>query len=153
MVDYTGPWGMTDKQMDDFYMRWREVMLVARRHGAVPVANPVHKPVFEDLLARLAEDPWWVLAAPNLNIEPAWMIFNIKCHPNDLLFLVKKKGRKKLVRMAEVVNSKTGFGRFTAIKAPTREGVRPFATQIPKGLSAPKPDSELIVKPPKELRD
>jgi hypothetical protein len=156
MVDFTGPWGMTKAQVDDFYMRWREVMLVAARHKAIVVAStqPDIKAFFVDMSDRLSEDNWWILGMAGK--ETPVMMFRNDVPRDTLLFHITDPITKgtQLVPIQQVVNSAKGFGRFANIKAPTREGVRPFDTMLPKiPMKVPKPDDGNIVKPPPEMED
>lgn len=123
--DGAGAWGMTPKQVDDFYSRWREWMVVASIRGAVVVANPDHTGFFKDLSERLMEDFWWTVRG----IEHAPMLFKEEVPYDQLLFHVAGKG---LLTPAELVG-KTGFGRMSAA-APSRDGVRPWDTvDVPEG--------------------
>jgi hypothetical protein len=114
-------WGMSDKQWDDFYARWREWIVVASLRGAVLAMNTKHEGPMRDLTERLLEDPWWKIR--KLTLSP--MIFKPEVPEDDMLFW--QDGR--LFTPNEFLGNK-GFGRLNA-KAPSRDGVTPW--QAPDG--------------------
>lgn len=117
-------WGMTPDQIDNFYMRWREWMLVAATRKAVVVANPAHQGVMDDLLERLREDPWWLLQSKVG--KDVIMMFHEQVPYDDLMFSVPGRG---LLTPRELIGDK-GFGRLNA-KAPSRDGVMPWSEASP----------------------
>lgn len=121
-------WGMTPQQVEDFYHRWREWMLVASTHGATVVANIRHKGFFRDLVERLQEDNWWRLQKGD---DPV-MMFSPAVPYDDLYFHVVGRG---LLKPADLLGN-TGFGRLNA-KAPSRDGVSPW--RVPDGVVDTKP--------------
>ena len=126
-------WGMSEKQIDDFYARWREWMVVASLRGVVVCANPKHSGIFADLQDRLAEDPWWKIR----QLEPVPMLFKPEIPEDDLLFW--QDGN--LMTPADFLGNK-GFGRMNA-KAPTREGITPWsAAEVPDDIRELTPDPE-----------
>jgi hypothetical protein len=129
-------WGMTTQQIEDFYLRWREWMLVASTHDAVVVANVKHGAFFADLTDRLKGDTWWKLQCRS---DPV-MMYNAAVPYDDLYFHVAGRG---LLKPAELLGN-VGFGRMTA-KAPTRDGVRPWGTATPGPDVKPiTPDTDTI---------
>ncbi len=108
---------------DNFYMRWREWMLVATTRGAIIVANTKHQGIFKDLMERLDEDPWWKLQH---NSDRPIMMFKEVVPFDVMLFWTKDKG---LQTPAELVG-KTGFGRLNAM-APSNNGVMPWTAAKP----------------------
>lgn len=117
-------WGMSDDDVTDFYMRWREWMQVSAKHGAILVASPKHQDFFVDMQERLLEDPWWKL----LQLDPPPMLMKVEVPEDALLFWTEANG---LQTPAEFIGP-TGFGRLTAA-APSRHGVRPWSTAAFKG--------------------
>jgi hypothetical protein len=114
---------MTPQQIEDFYLRWREWMLVATTHGAVVCANPKHEPFFKDMMERLREDSWWIVQQR----ESPVMLFHPLVSLDDMLFHVEGRG---LMQPSELLGN-VGFGRMRA-KAPSRDGVTPWSEAKPK---------------------
>ena len=112
---------MTGNQVEDYYMRWREVMLVVAKRKGVLVCAKQHEGFFRDQVARLKEDPWWRLQ--NAGIE-ATMMAHPDC-PEDELLIWSGKG-KGITKMRAFLGTKAGFGTFDKIMAPTPDGVRDF---------------------------
>ena len=125
-------WGMSPDQIEMFYMRWREWMLVAAHRNSVVVMNPEHQGFIADLLERLQEDPWWKL---RVELE-AVVMFDERVPRDDMLF---STGEGKLMTPRELVG-RTGFGRMNA-KAPNRDGVMPWSEAKPDADARPiQPD-------------
>lgn len=126
---------MTPTQVENFYYRWREWMLVAARRDAVVVANPSHRGFMEDLLERLKEDPWFTLQIPGDVV----MYFDDAVPYDDLMFSVAGRG---LLTPAQLIGANAGFGRMNA-KAPSRDGVMPWSEATPDADAHPvQPDTE-----------
>jgi len=118
---------MTDNQVEDYYHRWREVMLVVAKRGGILVCNKKHEAYFRDACQRLKDDPWWKLQS--VGIE-ATMMAHPDC-PEEELLIWTGKG-KGVVRMSTFLKSKKGFGSFERIMAPTNEGVVDFGVAFQK---------------------
>lgn len=130
-------WGMTPNQIDDFYLRWREMMKAVTIHGGLLVANPVHKGFFTDMVDRLKEDIFWITQVFDTN--QAGMMFRSSVPYDDLLVWTPKR-RDKLETPTEFFG-RVGFGRV-GFKAPTREGVQPWETAKPAPDARPiNPDT------------
>ena len=117
-------WGMSSKQIDDFYYRWREMMKAVNSHGGILIANPAHKGFFTDLIDRLKEDVFWTPQI--LNTDQAGMMFRDTVPYDDLMIWT---ARHRLETPTQFFG-RVGFGRMS-FKAPTREGVRPWETAVP----------------------
>lgn len=118
--DRTGLRSMTKDQHEDFYHRWRDMMLAVTRHGGVLVAGKDHQPYFKDLLGRLNEDPWWKLS--NVGGNMAVMMFR-KEVPFDELLIWKGKG--DLITITELLGN-IGLGRYDKLGMASDEQ-RPWA--------------------------
>jgi hypothetical protein len=112
----------TDKQVEDYYTRWREVMLVVAKRGGILVCAKQHEGYFRDAVERLKEDPWWLLQ--NAGIE-ATMMAHPDCPDDELL--VWTSHDKGITKMNVFLGSKKGFGSFAKIAAPSTDGVQDFA--------------------------
>ena len=133
-------WGMSAQQVEDFYLRWREWMLVADTNGAIIVMNTAHRGFMKDLTDRLAEDTWWTLQRTK---TPTMMFHEVVPYDN-MMFSVAGRG---LLTPQELVGT-TGFGRMNA-KAPSRDGVRPWSTaEVPDDAKLIQPDSEPLSDEP-----
>ena len=114
--------GQTKNQVEDYYHRWREVMLIVAKRGGILVCAKQHEGYFRDAVERLKEDAWWQLQ--NAGIE-ATMMAHPECPDDELLIWSSKT--KGVVRMNVFLGSNKGFGSFGAIKAPSTDGVQDFA--------------------------
>lgn len=112
---------MSGNQVEDYYMRWREVVLVVSKRGGVLVCNVKHEAFFRDMVERLKEDPWWKLQ--NAGIE-ATMMAHPEC-PEEELLIWSGPG-KGMTRMKVFLGTDKGFGSFERIMAPTPDGVVDF---------------------------
>lgn len=112
---------MTQIQIDDYYMRWREVMLVVAKRQGILVCNKKHEGYFRDAIDRLKEDPWWILQSASIE---ATMMAHPDCPEDELLIWLGWD--KPIVRMHQFLGTKKGFGSFNKIMAPTAEGVVGF---------------------------
>jgi hypothetical protein len=119
MRDQTNP--MTSNQHEDYYMRWREVVLVVAKRKGVLVCAKEHEGYFRDLIARLKEDNWWKLQSAGIE---ATMMAHPSC-PSDELLVWSGKG-KGITKMRAFLGTKAGFGSFDKIMAPSPDGVRDF---------------------------
>lgn len=118
---------MSSNQVEDYYMRWRETMLVVAKRGGVLVCAAKHEAFFRDMVARLKEDSWWKLQ--NAGIE-ATMMAHPEC-PEEELLIWAGPG-KGVTRMKAFLGTDKGFGSFERIMAPTSEGVVDFAVAFEK---------------------
>lgn len=112
----------TDKQAEDYYYRWREVMLIVAKRGGILVCAKQHEGYFRDAVERLKEDAWWRLQ--NAGIE-ATMMAHPDCPDDELLIWSSKS--KGITRMNVFLKSDKGFGSFDRIAAPSSDGVQDFA--------------------------
>jgi hypothetical protein len=117
----------SDKQVEDYYMRWREVMLVVAKRNGILVCAKQHEAYFRDACERLKEDPWWLLQSANIE---ATMMAHPEC-PDDELLVWTAKG-KGVTRMSTFLGSKKGFGQFNKIMAPSADGVVDFGDAFDK---------------------
>lgn len=144
LMDYTGPWRMSDDMVDDYYERWKQEMLTSTMRRYHMTTNPEHAPFFKDLVERLIEDPWWIMQWPD---PPMPMMFVTTCPRDEMLFWRADTGA---VRMRDMIGSRTGHGRYTKAAMPSRDGVMPMTEMnfngLGRGLKAdgpgdgPKPD-------------
>ena len=130
-------WGMSADQVEDFYMRWREWMLVAWRHGAWLIGNNDHADFFKDMGDRLKEDAWWYASSAGFDIP--MMMFRESVPYDNLYFWTEDRG----VMTPRELLGPTGFGRLR-IAAPTRQGSQSWEQFDDKGQRAPiiTPDEE-----------
>jgi hypothetical protein len=117
-------WGMSPKQIDDFYLRWREMMKAVVSHGGILSANSAHSGFFADLIDRLKEDVFWTTQV--FDTSQAGMIFRSSVPYDDLWIWT---ARHRLETPTQFFG-RIGFGRMS-FKAPTREGVRPWESAVP----------------------
>ena len=123
---------MTERQVDDYYHRWREVMLVVAKRGGILVCNKKHEGYFRDAIARLKEDPWWKLQSAGIE---ATMMAHPECPEDELLIWSGPK--KGIVRMSSFLGTKKGFGQFGRVMAPSPEGVVDFGDAFQKLKGTP----------------
>lgn len=118
--------GMTDIQVLDYYMRFREVALIVAKRGGVVVCNQKHQGFFVDLVDRLKEDPWWRLQTNTIDLT---MMSHPDCPEDELLVW---NGKGKLLRMNQFLGTDKGFGSFRKIAAPTADGIVDFGVAFDK---------------------
>ena len=123
MEKVKGVSSQTDVQVDDYYMRWREVMLIVAKRGGVLVCAKQHEGYFRDAIDRLKNDSWWRLQTSDVE---ATMMAHPDCPDDELLIWSGKD--KGVVRMSTFLKSKKGFGQFSKIMAPSPDGVLDFGT-------------------------
>ncbi len=117
----------TDNQVEDYYHRWREVMLIVAKRGGILVANATHEGYFRDLVDRLKADPWWQIQ--NYGLE-ATMMTHPDCPDDELLIWTSKN--KGITRMRAFLGTEKGFGQFNKMMAPTPDGVVDFTDAFKK---------------------
>ena len=142
--DYIGPWGLTDDQMQDFYERWKQLMLAATTRQYHMVTNPVHAGIYKDFVEQLIEDPWWIAQAPS---DPMPLMFVDTCPPDEIVFWRKDTGAISLPEMI----GRTGLGRYSKAVTPSLNGVMPMTEmKVPEGLGDLTPDAPGEGPKPKE---
>jgi len=114
---------ITESMIEDHYHRWREVMkAIAVRNGFL-VGHKSLRPIYEDLVDRLREDPWWTLS-PTGNQDPAQFLMWHPALPDDTFMIWAGPGQ---LQTPEQFFGPTGFGRLN-LRPLSVEGVRPWET-------------------------
>lgn len=114
--DYTGPVGPSREDREKWYHRFKDFCYVLMHRNFGIVANPAEKGLVKDSLERMQEDESWTYGK---EVPPVFFTSRVKrgeIRPVD-------PATMKELTMAAVVQSQRGFGRFSGLWTPGRDGL------------------------------
>jgi hypothetical protein len=114
--------GFTAEQLDQLYDRIKIIAGIAVQRNAIIVINPTQQDFMHDMMQRMAEDTEFLLRYES----PPPVLVNEHAEEGEIKFSVPGS-EGKLLSIKQLVNSATGYGRYSSIGLPTRgEHMRPW---------------------------
>jgi len=120
----TRPMRVPDDQMEDWYVRFKNVagMLHQRSYGIG--CNPKDQAFIRDMLERLAEDEDW------RHEEVPILVIHRGIAEGTFMPVENAAATAKIITMRQAVKSRTGLGRFSGVSLPKNGEIsRPFRTK------------------------
>ena len=119
---YVGPIGMDQLKLEDWYLRFFDVMHLAMVRHAIVTCHPDHSAFMTDMLEKLSEDLTWMTKHGDhpipLNLDERVPVGNYTFWRHDVGLIATPE---------ELVKSKSGFGRHSGFAMPSKDGVKPWS--------------------------
>jgi hypothetical protein len=113
-TEYTGPLKPSEREMEQWYHRMKDALNPIQLNQFGVACHPDDEPMIRDMLERLIEDDTW----PHDEVPP--LVTSTLMKRNELRPVALET--LKQVHMRNVVNARTGFGRFGGLLLPRGRG-------------------------------